>query len=118
MPLVLAACLMAAATRVRAGSTPAVAEAFELSTDIFGLRSPRNDPPTHLAPDAKAPTSAPASIQRAAIMVKDRLRRHYERQRSNPRNKKALDCFVTDARRNERNRGGIISYKQHSDRIA
>src|SRR6202035_2892993 len=44
-PLVLAACLIAPAIRAREMSTPAVAVAFVVSTDIcFGLRSPRNDP--------------------------------------------------------------------------
>src|SRR5580698_3637318 len=44
VPLELAACLIAPATRTRAGSTPGVAVAFDVSTDIPGLRSPRNDP--------------------------------------------------------------------------
>src|ERR1700688_4053733 len=45
VPVVLAACLMAPAIRTREGSTPAVAVALEVSTDMSGPRSPRNDPP-------------------------------------------------------------------------
>src|SRR5450756_2490251 len=59
VPVVLAACLIAPAIRARDESTPAVAVAFEGSTDIcFGPRSPRNDRPAC----PRAPTNAQADV--------------------------------------------------------
>src|ERR1700694_3633116 len=44
VPVVLAACLIAPAIRTRDGSTPAVAVALEVSTDIGWCLAPRETP--------------------------------------------------------------------------
>src|SRR6202163_3328988 len=47
VPVVLAACLIAPAIRTRDGSTPAVAVALEVSTDIGWCPAPRETPAKH-----------------------------------------------------------------------
>jgi hypothetical protein len=50
IPVVLAACLIAPAIRIREGSTLAVAVAFEMSTDMMLVPVPRETPaPVHTA---------------------------------------------------------------------
>src|SRR6202163_417806 len=55
VPVVLAACLIAPAIRAREGSTPAVAVAFEVSTDICWCPAPRETP-------YRAPNSAHVAV--------------------------------------------------------
>jgi hypothetical protein len=47
VPVVLAACLIAPAIRTREGSTPAVAVALEVSTDMGWCPAPRETPAAH-----------------------------------------------------------------------
>src|SRR6202166_3802471 len=50
VPVVLAACLIAPAIRARDGSTPAVAVALEVSTDMCWVPPPRKPPAKHFEP--------------------------------------------------------------------
>src|ERR1700761_6395346 len=71
-PVDEAACLIAPATRTRAGSTPAAAVAFEVSTDMFWVpRSPGNNLAQH-APFL--PNDAAFAHHSAAVMVNGELR--------------------------------------------
>jgi hypothetical protein len=70
--------LIAPAIRTRDGSTPAVAVAFEVSADMLGLRSPRNDPPGPIESSHKRSGHG----HNGAIMVNDGLRSSNTRRHS------------------------------------